>query len=127
MVYMALGHPTKIAKRDFPEGPAELWTYSRVYPNAESIRGFKHVVLTLESAYQPQHATEPPVISNLPVAGPKLENTSHPPARSATQSIAQSGPPQGTTMEPADLGSYVIQVLFENDQVARLSAVPNSN
>ncbi len=128
MVYMALGHPTKVAARDFPEGHAELWTYSRSYPNAAAIRGFKHSSLTIESAYQSSHPAEQANAQNLTNAmNSPGEKPPANPEHGATESIAKTGGPQGGSMEPADVPSYTIQVLFEGGQVVRLSALPNPN
>ena len=128
MVYIALGRPTRVTARDFPEGHAELWTYGRCYPTADAIRGFKPVSLALDSAYQPPAATPPPNFSG----GSRPNNTLGTKApmeadHGANESISKTGGPQGGSMEPADLPSYTIQVLFEAGQVARLSAVPNAN
>ena len=126
MVYIALGRPSKIAARDFPEGRAELWTYARVYPSADAVRGFKHVNLTVESAYQsapPTGAVPPPNPAN-------LRNTlgEKPPVTPESGSgIHKTGGPQGVSMEPVDLSSQTIQVLFENGEVARLSVIPTTN
>jgi hypothetical protein len=128
MVYMALGHPTKVAARDFPEGHAELWIYSRSYPNAAAIRGFKHSSLTIESAYQSQHPTDQANVSQGTNANNVLgEKAPANPERGGTESIAKTGGPQGGSMEPADVPSYTIQILFEGGQAVRLSALPNPN
>jgi hypothetical protein len=129
MVYIALGRPTSIATGQFPGGPAELWTYARAYPNAEAIRGFKHTRLTLESAYQAQTPPGPPNFAKPPATiSPLADKTTiiNSPTGS-TPSIGQTGGPQGGSLEPADLSSYTIQVLFANGQVVRLSAMPNAN
>ena len=41
MVYMAMGRPSKVESKAYPEGDRELWTYSRYYPNYEAGQGFK--------------------------------------------------------------------------------------
>jgi hypothetical protein len=57
MVYMAMGKPSKVETKDFPEGHAELWTYDRYYPYIDAVHGFRFAPFTTESAYQPQMAT----------------------------------------------------------------------
>jgi hypothetical protein len=127
MVYMALGRPNGIDTRDFAAGHAELWTYRRSYPKREAIIGFKPVTLTIDSAYQPaavtrDHAFGPNYSNSLPAAQEPAK-----PGRSGSENIAKTGGPQGGSMEPADLPSYTIQVLFENGRVVRLAAVPNAS
>jgi hypothetical protein len=43
------------------------------------------------------------------------------------ESIAKTGGPQGGTMEPADLTSYTIEVLFAGGKVVRIGAEKNPN
>jgi hypothetical protein len=128
MVYMALGRPSSIDTRDFAAGHAELWTYRRSYPKRQAIIGFKPVTLTIDSAYpsaaviNPDDASGPNYSNSLLAAQAPAE-----PGRSNAASIAKTGGPQGGSMEPADLPSYTIQVLFKNGQVIRLAAVPNAS
>ncbi len=128
MVYMALGHPSSIDTRDFSTGHAELWTYRRSYPKREAIRGFKPVMLTLDSA--DQSAAD---LNRDNASGPNYSNglravqTPAELSHSNSESIGTTGGPQGGSMEPADVLSYTIQVLFENGQVVRLAAVPNAS
>lgn len=48
------------------------------------------------------------------------------PPRGGSEGIMKTGGPPGSSLAPADVPSYTLQVLFENGQVARLSAVPNA-
>ncbi len=57
MVYIAMGKPDKVETKDFPDGRAEMWIYTHVYPSVDAIHGFRHANFTTDSAYQPQPAT----------------------------------------------------------------------
>lgn len=128
MVYMAMGHPTKIDAKDFPAGHAELWIYRRFYPKADAIRGFGHSPLSLDSAFQRQRASGPPFATKLASSHDAMaEKTPVGEERLGNQSIGRTGGPQSGSMEPADVPSYTIQVLFEAGQAVRLSAVPTAN
>lgn len=115
MVYIAMGRPDKVETKDLPEGKAELWIYSRFYPSIDAVHGFKHQEFTTESAYQPQRSTTGR--GGVPV-GMDMGTGS---------SISATGGPQGGSMEPADLRSYTIKVLFAGDKVAKIGAAMNDN
>ncbi len=114
MVYIAMGHPDKVETQELREGKAELWTYSRFYPYVDAVHGFRRANFTTESAYQPQRAT--------------MQSNGAPVGMSRSpESIAKTGGPQGGTMEPADLTSYTIEVLFAGGKVVRIGAEKNPN
>ncbi|RFC51572.1 MAG: hypothetical protein DUW69_000109 [Verrucomicrobia bacterium] len=114
MVYIAMGHPDKVATPELPEGKAELWTYSRFYPHVDAVHGFRYANFTTESAYQPQR--------------PTLQSNGAPVGMSrAGETAFRTGGPQGGTMEPADLASYTINVLFVDGKVVRIATERNSN
>jgi len=113
MVYIAMGRPDKVETQDSTDGKTELWIYRRYYPNGDAIQGFRHADYTTESAYQPQMATHE---SNGRPVGMN---------RGVGQSISTTGGPQGGSMEPADLRSYTIKVLFADGKVAHLGAELN--
>jgi hypothetical protein len=127
MVYMAMGHPTTVESKEYPEGRAELWTYSRYYPNYNAGQGIKHADFTTESAYQPQPAqfqTQMGAYANdafgakVP-AGMAFQNT--------PESIGKTGGAQGASMELADLQSYTFVILFKDGKVDRFGAKANPN
>jgi hypothetical protein len=122
MVYMAMGHPTKVESKDLPQGRAELWTYDRYYPNYDAGHGFKFANFTTESAYQPQ----PPQFQDQPNYNPENPNRPKVPIGMANNILPfVTGGPQGSSMEPADLQSFKFVILFENGKVARFGATPN--
>ena len=122
MVYMAMGHPTKIETKEFPQGRAELWTYERYYPNYNAGQGFKYADFTTESAYQPQISKTQNVGGTLGPLAPQIPRGMGPP-----ESIFTTRGPQGSSMEPADLQSFTFVILFENGKVARFGAKANPN
>ena len=126
MVYMAMGHPNKIETKETPGGPAELWTYSRYYPNVDAVHGFQFAEYSAESVYQPQMAamqSAPGSYANDPF-GSKVPMGM---AGGTPESIAKTGGPQGGSMEPGGLRSYTVMVLFQDGKVARIGASQNYN
>lgn len=118
MVYMAMGHPTKMEAQDTSGDRAELWTYGRFYPNVDATRGFNFASYSRESAYQPQ----------MPTTQTSAGGRQVPLGMSGTpESIAKTGGPQGGSMEPGDLRSFTIVVLFKNGTVARTGATESFN
>jgi len=124
MVYMAMGKPTKIESKPYPEGTRELWTYSRYYPNYEAGQGFKTVPYSTESHYQrarSQDAGGDPH-SNF---NPQIPNGMD---YNQGQSLFKAAGPQGApSTEPADLQSFTFLVLFKEGKVARFGVDPNIN
>ena len=131
MVYMAMGHPSKVESQEFPEGKRELWTYSHYYPNYDAGQGFRTAPYTTESHYQ----RDTTVAANGRSYGdPTAANGMHREPigmdignRGTGPSIDGGSPPQGGSMEPADLQSYTFMVLFKDGKVARFGADPNIN
>jgi len=128
MVYMALGKPDKVETKEFPEGRAEMWTYAHVYPNVDAIHGFRHADFTTESAYQPQR----PLTQTATGANPNTPGAPQVPIgmdRSQTQNSGETmfkvGGAQGGSMEPSELRSYTIKVLFASGKVVRFGANEN--
>ena len=114
MVYIAMGRPDTVEKKEMPEGKVELWTYNRFYPHVDAVHGFQHANFSAESAYQPQRAA--------------LQANGVPVGMSRNgESISKTGGPQGGTMEPADLRSYTIKVLLAGGKVVRIGADQNIN
>jgi hypothetical protein len=118
MVYIAMGRPDKVESQDLPEGKAELWTYKQFYPNVDAIHGFGRANFSTESAYQPQPAT-----TQLDATTGNTVPTGM--ARGGADTIGRTGGPQGGSMEPADLRSYTIKVLFAGGKVVRMGADAN--
>ena len=124
MVYMAMGKPTTVEKKELPEGHAEMWIYTHYYPNVDAIHGFQHANFTTESAYQPQRALTQTVAGVYPNdLGAKQEPMGM--DRNGNESIAKTGVAQGGSMEPADLRSYTLKVLFAGDKVVQIGADQN--
>ncbi len=127
MVYLAMGRPDKIDSKEFPQGHAEMWTYTHFYPNVDAVHGFRHANFNTESAYQPQR--ELTLGSTAPFHG--LGNAEGPPVGQGFQGVGESifatGGPQGGNMEPADLRSYTIKVLFASGKVVQIGADENMN
>ena len=126
MVYMAMGHPNKIETKTFPQGPIEMWPYSRYHPNVDAVHGFQFAEFSAESVYQPQMAamqSAPGSYANDPF-GPKIPMGM---SQGGGESIAKTGGPQGGSMEPGALRSYTVIVLYENGKVARIGASQNYN
>jgi len=116
MVYIAMGKPDKVETKQLAEGKAEMWIYSRYYPNVDAVHGYRSAEFTTESAYQPQRALKETNSGGTAPAGM---------SRSGGASLGTTGGPQGGSMEPADLRSYTIKVLFANDKVTRIGADQN--
>ncbi len=115
IVYIAMGKPDKVDPKEQPEGPTELWTYSRFYPQAGAVHWLEHANLTTDSDYLSQ-------------GGSKETNTGGTLQSGASRNGLANGGTSGTpgnTMEPEDLRSYTVKVLFKNGHVARISARQN--
>ena len=127
---MALGKADKVETKQFPEGTAELWTYTHFYPNVDAIHGFRHADFSTESAYQPQRALLQTNVSAGDYANDfNARNRQEPLGMDVAggESIAKTGGPQGGTTEPADLRAYTIKVLFASGKVVRIGADENVN
>jgi len=126
VVYIAMGRPDTIEKKDLPAGHAELWTWKRYYPNIDAVHGFRHQPFTTESAYQPQMSREQTVAGEYPndLGAEKVPLGMD---RNGGESIGKTGGPQGGSMEPATLQSYTMQVLFQNGRAAKMAAIANMN
>jgi hypothetical protein len=120
MVYIAMGKPDQVETKEDPQGHVELWTYTHFYPNVDAIHGFRHAGFTTESAYQPQ-IPQFQDQGNGPYHGPLIPYgmAGHP------ESIGKISSGQGGTIEPADLRSYTVKVLFASDKVVQIGADEN--
>jgi hypothetical protein len=118
MVYIAMGRPDTVDTKDSPEGKSELWTYKQYYPNVDAVHGFGHANFSTESAYQPQPSTTQTDATTGATVPTGM-------ARGGADTIGRTGGPQGGSIEPADLRSYTIKVLFADGKVVRLGADPN--
>jgi hypothetical protein len=126
MVYIAMGKPDKVETKDFPEGRAEMWTYTHYFPNVDAIHGFRHADFSTESAYQPQRSLTQ-TVAGAGVYANDLGAAQEPLGqdRYGGESLYKTGGPQGGSMEPADLRSYTIKVLFASGKVVRFGANEN--
>jgi hypothetical protein len=126
MVYIAMGKPSKVESKDLPEGHVDMWTYTRVYPDLSSLRGFTSAPFTPESAFQTMPATTQSAAGSNPnaIGGSSIPRGMD---RGGGESISKTGGPQGGSMEPAAPPSYTIQVIFTDGKTSKMSAVPNMN
>jgi len=122
MVYLAMGRPDKIETKELAEGHAELWTYTHFFPNVDAVHGFRHADFTTESAYQPQR---PLTVKNDNGFQGTGNQPTAPVGQGTVQSIFLTGGPQGGNMEPADLRSYTIKVLFASGKAVQIGADEN--
>ncbi len=121
MVYMAMGNP-KIVKKD---GNSELWTYTYYYPPGDLSHVRYHY-------YAEQGLQDRSIVGGTRMAGggggplgtPHIYGSAPGGAEAAA---FRPGPPQGGSMEPADLQSYTIQVLFVGGKVTDIGARENIN
>ena len=123
MVYIAMGRPSKVEVKEYPQGHVELWTYNQYYPHVDAVHGFRHANFTTESAYQPQRALTIKQ-NNTDRDGEGMPVGQN---RGLEQSLFITGGPQGGTIEPADLRSYTIKVLFVSGKVVQIGADENMN
>ena len=123
MVYMAAGNPSNVKS----QGNEELWTYHNYYPPVDAVH-MGYAPYRTETPYQPA-LTQNPNYGQAPYvdddgAGPAYQPTAigHPTGmdRGGGPSIATTGAPQGSTIEPADLESYTLLVLFVDGKVTRI-------
>ena len=113
MVYIAVGHPTKVEPVVNPDGTkAELWTYKNYFPTVEA-NALKYTYTT-ESVYQPSR------FQSNGAGGRQPLGTS----RNGGPSISTTGPPQGT-MDLADLPSFTLWVTFKDGKVVKMKLDPN--
>jgi hypothetical protein len=115
IVYIAMGKPDKVDPKEQPEGPTELWTYSRFYPHAEAVHWLEHANLSTDSDYAAPRGSK-----ETNTGGTLQSGTS----RNGLANSGNGGVPGGS-MEPEDLRSYTVKVLFKNGKVARVSARQN--
>ena len=116
MVYMAMGHPTKVeSKADPGIGRVELWTYTHYYPPSDAGH-MEYVPVSGEAVYQPSF------LMAMPGSPPREEPLG---TDGLKPSLFAAGPSQGGTGEPATLQSYTVFILFENGKVAQFGGRPN--
>jgi hypothetical protein len=130
MVYIAMGKSDKVENKDVPEGHVDLWTYSRCYPEPLVVHRYMNTKFTAESGFQAASLQNSVGTSTVAVSSGTLQSGSAQTAATAGSSggsISKTGGPQGGTMEPANVQSYTIQILFENGKVAKMSCSPNIN
>ena len=117
MVYIAMGKPDKVETRD---NNVEIWTYSRYYPTHGALRRMHYANFNTDSAYTPGATTTQidPTSGKIVPLGMAVGGGS---------SITKTGGPQGGSMEPANLASYTVQIMFEKGVVSKMAASPNVN
>ena len=121
MVYMAMGNPSTLKQ----SGNAELWTYKYYYPHGDLSRERFHYYE--EVGMHSQNI----VLGGLTEGGGGGPMGTPQPAGSQKGGVTplafRPGPPQGGSMEPADLQAYTVQVLFEGGKVAGIGVQENIN
>jgi hypothetical protein len=106
MVYMALGNAAKVGQANTPDGPSELWTYKNYYPGGGSGHPWYAPFSAETSPFQPARFMAD---GHTPMGMGSTKN-----------SISTTGPPQGGSMEPPDLPSYTLMILFQNGKVVQV-------
>ncbi len=121
MVYIAMGRPSKVEAKDLKEGHVEIWSYKNYYPNdmQATMGGYRAAEFSRESPYQPQMKMHESGAAGYGTGSRPVGMSSTP------ESISLTGPPQGASMEPADLQSYTYVVWFLNGKVVQYSAGSN--
>lgn len=123
MVYMAMGNPSKVEQ----DKERQLWTYKYYYPPGDITHVRFHYYA--EQPLQDRNITLGTVMENS--VGVDSLGAHHPPLFAARGGVATGAflpaPPQGGSIEPADLQSYTIQVLFEGGKVTQIGAKENIN
>ena len=114
MIYMAVGHPTTVLANAGPDSKGELWIYQRYFPTPDA-HYTKFGNVASESASQP--ATTVAVGQN--TTGPKA-----PRSVSGNPSNYATGGPQGGSMEPSDMQSYTLYILFEDGKATKVGINP---
>ena len=109
MVYMAMGHPSKVEPVEDTGGRAELWTYRNYYPPVDAAH-LRYAGYRTETPYQP---------------GRTYSGTTIPIGLRRNGSTGEyTGGPQGGVMEPADLQAFTLRILFQDGKVKRLGIGP---
>lgn len=111
MVYMAIGNPSM---KQPLTNDGELWTYRNYYPSVAANRVRYRMTTEAPYAYS----------GNL---RPGMPGSNAPAGRRAGQliSIAQTGGPQGGSMEPAEMTSYTLWLMFEKGEVTKMKLAQN--
>jgi hypothetical protein len=109
MVYLAMGHPSKVEPVEGSDGRAELWTYRNYYPSMDAA-SLRHADYRTETPYQPSRTYSG---TNVPV-GTRRQGSS-----------GTIGGPQGGSIEPADLQAFTLRILFQDGKVKRLGIGPD--
>lgn len=126
MVYIAMGNPSKVEMKPEPQGRMEVWTYSRYYPNVTGAHGstFNGAGYNTDSGFQGQFKATQDAVGD-PHSN---QNPQEPVGMGGPPpSLFKTGPPQGGTMEPADIRSYTFIILFKDGKVAKFGSYPNAN
>ena len=121
MVYMAMGNPSVVRQGN----NGELWTYKYYYPpgdlSHERFHYYEEVAM---------HANNMVLGSLMEGGGGGPAGTPHPAGSlkgGVTPLAFRPGPPQGGSMEPADLQSYTLQVFFQGGKVTQIGVQENWN
>lgn len=123
MIYMAVGRPTRVEPRELSGGNSELWIYRHFFPTPDA-----HYMNFGNVSAEP--VNPPPPTKGTPVENPAAEKA----PRGVTgvggsasmdrPSSFTTGRPQGGSIEPSDLQSYTLYVLFEDGKATKVGINP---
>jgi hypothetical protein len=120
MVYMAMGNPSIVKKGT----DGELWTYKYYYAAGDLSRARYHY-------YEEQGNHDRNIVGGMLMEGGGGAGAEPHPAGSSKGGVTpfafRGGPPQGGSMEPADLQSYTVLVLFQEGKATRIGVTENFN
>jgi hypothetical protein len=119
MIYMAVGRPSKIEPSEGSDGKAELWSYKHFFPAPDA-----NYAPFGKGGAEP--AKPPPGTMSLGEARPAAKGIRSPGDTVATSrpSSFTTGGPQGGSIEPSDLQSYTLYVLFEDGKATKVGINP---
>jgi hypothetical protein len=122
MVYMAVGNPSKVEPMPTSDGTkSEVWIYRNYYPSADAARS-RYTPYNTDSPFQ---SAKSQTLANdadgsAGTGGRQVAVGVTPPP-----SIANTGGPQGGSLEPPDLRAFTLQVLFQDGKVVGVGMKPN--
>jgi hypothetical protein len=119
MVYMAVGRPTKAEPRDLSGVQSELWIYKHFFPTPDA-----NYARFGNGSAEPVNPPAPARVA--PAENPAAAKASRGMGTASMDhpSNFATGGPQGGSMEPSDLQSYTLYVLFEDGKATKVGINP---